>query len=543
MDNHVRKIFNKFKPAFGYLQVFKGRLPAQTLGDVESGLLNARRIRPTYPTVEHAPSPQSSGSLEDTRGSHVDHPALFPNPNEDRVKHEDISQQQSTDHRVEDAPQPPSIRSLEANQKDPVDLPAANQNPDNDHIKNKNLLQPQFTEGPSRFVLAKDGSRDCVALLVNENLLAKLQDLFDEKRDLNLLDGPLYHARKDTSNIERSMQRAQENLETAESEQRADGYRKILEQNGPELLQTRQRRHELQKEYEMVRGNHEFSTNHMQWVLETAMREANLRRPEKPLPAILVRQEEVESAEHDTEVSEDEIEVPEHTMPPQSPVASVGSNHTEPPANPEDLERKVAWDYFVQREQALDAVQAKFDNQRQNYQDNLSKYQHKFETGATSMSRSAFDRRSVQYGQQLTRALIEVEEEFEVAREHAQDLGAIGSDYGQEFYYGAEYEESWPENKIADYNSSHDWGFIHDWMDNIPNATSQSDTESVEIDEWDAEEVDVNDSISVIDREDYRQDIERYRRICARLEDPCPEVRWLGQPDAQPLERRYSFWM
>ena len=54
-------------------------------------------------------------------------------------------------------------------------------------------------EGRSRFSLAKDGPRDCVALLMNETFLGKSQDLFKEYRDLGLLEGSLYLTRKETS--------------------------------------------------------------------------------------------------------------------------------------------------------------------------------------------------------------------------------------------------------------------------------------------------------------------------------------------------------
>lgn len=515
MDNQMRRIFGKLKPAFGYLQVFRGKLPVKIPGDIEDGQIHSG-IGSAHPSVEHATSPQRSS--EDGLRSPVDHVFQFARSKGDHIRQEDNSQPQSIDRM------------------------------NNDHVEHERLPQPQFTEGPSRFVLAKDGSRECVALLVNEGFIAKLQDLFNENRDLRLLDGPLRRAEQETREIERSMQRAQEYLETAGSNERADECRKTIEKVGPELLKTRQWRDELEHEYELIKGNHELSTNHTQWVLETAMREANLHGPEKPLPAILVRQEEIGSTEYETEVVEDKSEVLEHTSSPTvSPMGSVAPDQSELLVSHEELERQAAWDHFSQREQALDVVQAKFDNQRQNYQDNLTKYLQKMENGATGMSRSAFDRRSVQYGQQLTRALIDAEEAFEEAREQAQALGAISSDYGHEFYYGAEYEESWPENKIAEYNASQDWSFIEGWMDDIPptDTTNQADVvESVvDIDEWDAEEVDVNDSISVIDCEEYRQDIDRYRRICARLEDPCPEARWLGQPDGRVVERRSSFWM
>ena len=534
MDNHMRRLLHKIKPAFGYLRRFRGNIPAQLPGDIESGRLNGR-VQSTHPTT--VASPGGLGSSKDNSTSHTNYSNPLPDSNED------IPHPQATDRTVHGAPQPQSPRSLKVNSDGTTGIPVVTTILNHEHIEHEQLLQPQFTEGPSRFVLAKDGSRDCVALLVNETFLAKLQDLLNENRDLRLLDGPLYHARKDTSAIERSMREAQEVLETADSDERADECQKILEQRDAELLQTRQWRNDLEKEYELIKSNYELSTNHTQWVLETAMREANLLGPEKPLPAILIRQEEVETIEDGNEGPEDEMEVLADTMPTESPLASVAQDHSEVQVSDDDLERQDARDHFVEREQALEVVQSRFDSQKQNYQENLGKYLQKFESGATGMSRSAFDRRSVQYGQQLTRALINAEEAFEEARERARALGAIGSDYGQEFYYGAEYEESWPENKIADHNASQDWGFVEDWMANIPDCTSQADVESVEIDEWDAEEVDVNDSISMIDCEDYRQEIDRYRRLCARLEDPCPEARWLGQPDARILERRSSSWM
>ena len=73
-------------------------------------------------------------------------------------------------------------------------------------------------------------------------------------------------------------------------------------------------------------------------------------------------------------------------------------------------------------------------------------------------------------------------------------------------------------------------------MDDIPKSAGEADNQLVEVDEWGAEEVEINDSISLIDCEEYRQEIDRYQRQCARLEDPCPGVRLLRHLDERPLE-------
>ena len=490
MENQIHKILNKFRPAFGLLRTFRGTLPAGIAKDVESG----------------RPDPMRFQSQDDTT------------------------------EEIHNASQLSDAGSLRARQEDSVRASAAITNSDDGHVENESPQKPQFTEGPSRFILANDGSRDCVALLVNESFLAKLRDIFREKRDIDSLDGSLYHAKEGAKYIENLVQGAQESLETAESQEQANEYEHLIKTQSSELFNVQRRREELEKERELVNDNLEISRSHTEWVLKTAMSEADLLGPELPLPAILLRGEEIEC-------SAEEVVGTGHTVPAQSSEASVESDHEEAEPSDGERQRRAAYDDFVNCLQFMNTVQDDFDDRQNNYRENLAKFQQKDEAGTGNMSRSEFDRRSVQYGQEVTRALIDAEEALEEARERAQALGAIGSDHGHEFNWGPDYEESWPENKVAEHNASCDWTFVDSWMDTIPDSTSQADADSVEIDQWDAEEVDVNDSISNLDREEYRQDIERYRRICARLEDPCPIARWLGQPDANPLERRYSCWM
>ena len=491
MENHIHKFLNKIRPAFGLWRgAYSGTLSAKVRKDVESGLSGLIQIQPQDGTADAA----------------------------------------------ENTLQSQSAGSLEADHEEPVDLLPESTSPDDVHVEQEELPQPQFTEGPSRFVLAKDGSRDCVALLVNETFLAKLRDLFQEEREFEILDEPLSHADLDLRNIERSMQESQKALETAESDEEAEEYHNTLEQQTDDLHKLRRWRDEIREERRKVKSDLELSRNHTQWVLETAMRKADLLGPEKPPPAILRRESE-------TDDIEEEIAVKETQIPPKSPASSIANDNNEAEVNQEELQRRETYDEFIESLRYLDTVQEKFDHQGFLYRENLAEYQEMVKAGTISISRSEFDRRKVLYGQRLTRALIDAEEAFEEARERAQALGAISSDYGQECYYGAEYEESWPENKVAEYIASQDWSSVEAWVDDVLDPTGHADVDSVEIDEWDAEEVDVNDSISVIDYEDYRRDIDRNRRICARLEDPCPEVRWLGQPDARVLERRSSCWM
>ena len=504
MENHIHNFLNKIRPGLGLLRSFRGTLPQRIPRDIESA-----------------------------------QPELIQSQNQDY-----------TIGATENAVHPQNPTNLAANQDDQINSLAATPTSTGNNVENEEDPQRRFTKGPSRFTIASDGSNECVALLVSEGFLDKLRDLFQETRDVSALEGPLHRAEIDAQEIEKSITRAQESLETVEGEQ-AEEHRIFIEQQTSKLLKINRWKDELENERSLIEAKLELSRSHTQWVLETAMKEADYLGPEKPLPAILLRNEEIECAE-------EKAEAPEYDMPLQSPAESVASYREEVEVSEEELQRRAAYDEFIDRSQLLDTLQTNFDNQQYNYRENLARFEQEVEAGTNTMSRSAFDRRSVQYGQQLTRALIDAEEAFEEARDHALALNAITSTYGHDFYPGADYEESWPENKIANYNASQDWSSVQAWMDDIPapapnddvsnshhdRADDDDDGAVVELDEWDAGEVEVNDSISVIDWEEYRRDIDRYRRMCDRLVDPCPEVRWLGQPDeGAGLERRNSCWM
>ena len=144
MDNHVRRFLDKSKPAFGYLQVLREKLIGQILGHIESGRWSVKRVLPTYLNKNYS-----------------------------------------------------------SNEDEPMELPAAVIDADDKHTEHDQILQPQFTKDPSRFSLARDVPRDCVALLINETFLGNLQDIFNGYRDLGLLEGLLYLAKRELTQLER----------------------------------------------------------------------------------------------------------------------------------------------------------------------------------------------------------------------------------------------------------------------------------------------------------------------------------------------------
>ena len=155
----------------------------------------------------------------------------------------------------------------------------------------------------------------------------------------------------------------------------------------------------------------------------------------------------------------------------------------------------------------------------------------------------------------VTRALITAEEALEVAKKHAQAVDAIRYDYDNtSSCYGC-YEETWPEIQLASYTATKDWSHISKWLARLPQSGSaevrryqvEPEPKQPEVDDWYADEVDPADSISQVDFDEPRRDIDRWEAIrFEQWEDMRSRV---GGPEVQVgflvrstefLKRRHS---
>lgn len=487
MDTRVKQFF--FKKAVGLLDAWKGRPPTKTSGDIENGLLNAAEPAPT------------KNQFKKPRSFEVDN----------------------------SCPHGTSLTSVK-------------------HIEVSLNQQPQFTEGPARFVVVNDGTKDCLALLVTEKFIAKSCDLYEDSHHLSGKQGPLQQVRRDTRNAEASMTLVEEALEVAQSQKQADELRVNAEIRESALNKARQRKDEIETGAELLESSVAASRAYTQWVLETAMREINLlelHRPLTPFAAADTKEDEDLDEVHSHPYNGNEIQnAAKHAeVPRQQP--SLSPNDAEVPASSdevsadEDSIRQAAWEDYNDKLETFHKVQAIFDDRQQAYETNLAKFQDGVKAGMYTMSRSEFDRNRVRHGQKITRALIDAEEAFDAAKAYAQAVGATGSDYEQTNYFG-NYEESMPESQMASYIASKDFSDICTWMANVPETCESNDDESVEVDDWDAKEIDHTDSISQIDFEEYRKPIDQWQYECALARGDGPEEYYLGPVNTESLERRHS---
>ena len=500
MDTRVKNFI--FQRTARLLKAWKGSPPTNSSGDIETGLLNTIQSPPTNNKAQHSSEHERAKDRTEIKGG-------------DSVR-----------------PQESSLtlaRPIGPNQ------------------------QLQFTDGPAQFVIVNNGSKDCLALLVTETFVAKSRDLYEDSHHLAGKQGPLQHVRRDARNAENSLGLVIESLEAAESREQANELEKVARTRESELIEAGKRKKEIERGAEQLESSIAASRAYTQWVLETAMEEANLLEPHRPLTPFTVADNEdntspneVYNRLHNGHVTnEDEAQETTQQENSSRQELQVRPNNAEAPAdserNPagEDPIRQAAWNDYNDKLETFHKIQAIFDDRRETYETNLAKYQDGVKNGMYQMSRSDFDRNRVRHGQKITRALIDAEEAFDAAKTYAQAVGATGSEYEPTNHFGS-YEESMPDSQMASYNASTDFGDIYRWMADVPEMGDFDEFEPVEVDDWDAREIDQTDSISQIDFVEYRKPIDQWQYECALARGEGPEEYYLGPVNVEFLERRHS---
>ena len=383
-----------------------------------------------------------------------------------------------------------------------------------------------FTEGPARFTLVNDGSKECIALLVPETFIDKLADLFEWERTISAMEAPLYHARMNAYDLEASLDNIRVSLETTKTQGSAEALRKRIGLQEHDLQDIRRRLKQLEEAYSSAELESSRARNHTQYVLEAAMEAAGLLRHSKPsapqkTPPLASAVDHGDD-DHNTGRNAEVVG--------QGPVNPI--SQTEPAKSPEELARQEVLERLDETRYKYDQAQALFDSRKDVYDYNLAEYQQRDAGGECPFSRSEFDRKAVVWGQQVTGALIYAEAVFDQAQKDARAMKATRSSIDEASYHRSDL--SVPDEFWAD-DASEKRRAIDAWAANV--IASSECSGDVRVDDWDSGTVEVWDSVSAVDYGMYGKQIVFWQGICASIEKP-KETLWTVREE--PFMRRQS---
>lgn len=353
--------------------------------------------------------------------------------------------------------------------------------------------EPQFTAGPSRVIAVHDGAKDCLALLLTEQMVTEFSLILEEARGLEDAENSYRRAKHIATMAEIDLREDKAKYKAADTQTERSNINKQIDQQTSALNESIAHRNNLEQDVSIRKGNLKYTQNLFHSTFKRAFQEANILKESVPKPA-----GNPQGLEGVDEVMLD----------------SGASSEIHVDDSPEQQARQAALDRIERTGRTLQIMQDGFDSREVDYRNELEVYEEAVFRGTTKVTRTVFEQYAVRTLQQRTRALIDAEAAHEQALAHGRDLGVIGNDYEQESNFVSDPSDGYRESHDAIATATVDYDLIEAWTDQIVDAPDPNCDDMEDVDDWDAKTVGMSDSVSVVDFTRNRKRIDRWQELC-----------------------------
>ena len=386
--------------------------------------------------------------------------------------------------------------------------------------------ETDYTEGPPRIIWAADGIKNCSALLLTLELSAKIQKALLAQRGFVKARRATLEKKKASLNLSSELEiqiwgRKSRIARLSMSNNTSEAQKQALEEELSILERMRERnlndRQKLQTDLEFrgqVLRNIQEEANAE---IEEAFIHAQLLEPQDDSPDTPIEefdlQQEYEAFKEELREAEGDNFVPttpldtskDYLMAPKEPLTLKQERNQEL--------KKAVW----AADERLQSAQAAFDRRESDrhaeFRDNVDAA-NRDETPRDT-SPEDFNLRWLKHEQDLTRELIEAEKALAAAKAAAVGGGIDvpmddqASGFVDDVADG--YRMSMEQEQIASVPSPR----VKNWLSGIPELASPSFNErSAEVDDWEAPDVEISDSVSLVAEGNERRRIDKWRRVC-----------------------------
>ena len=425
----------------------------------------------------------------------------------------------------------PSLNDLEiVGEDEPKDDPYAEEQVlDDQAIRDQAYIyiqpeQPEdYTVGPARMVISNDGVEECPALLMTYELSTRIQRASRAQRDFARSEQDALRQREVLSNFEIDLEHqiASHSTKLAIFEEESPSEEQKALEEELEILELML--NNAKDRRQAVKANLETKANmllEMQAsaiaILEDAFIQARLLEPEIDEPDTPIEELDLENEYQDfrrtLEQSDEENEVepePLHT-------GNEHLQHFDPAIAEWEHEQEKKQEYLAARKR-LQEAQSAFDRRDgdsdMQRQANYEAVEHSME--AADATPEDFDMRWLKRTQELTRELIDAEVAVAEAKADAIRLGADIAEQDQESGFVSNFEDGYRTSFEQEQIASVPLPKVENWLSSVPEATSPSFNDREEDgDEWEADDVEISDSVSLVAEGAERRRIDKWRQVC-----------------------------
>ncbi|KAM0695155.1 hypothetical protein Q7P36_005511 [Cladosporium allicinum] len=383
-----------------------------------------------------------------------------------------------------------------------------------------------FTEGPARIIASHDGVKPCAALLMPYDLSQKIQAALQRHHEFARLELEGLFRKQSLSRLEDNVHREIASckarlcrLEDAGQIETEDGQRLVQQLSNLQLMlpDIGERKQKASVDVDMhakqLRRRQAAVNTH----LEEAFIHANLIAPHEEMPEpeiekLDVSQEYLESCQR--------LEGPDDYVF-EDVVVPLDNNrgYPEVPTEEEQARQAVINSLWAAKE-ALDLAHKDFDDRENDrareYEINVQAADRGEDT--TDDSPEAFDIRWVVRFRDLTRALIEAEAVYADVKRMAFEAGVpLPFTDNESLCEGVGDDTGYTISKEQELMASTPSPTVRKWLSKVPEGGetgSVGDDAQLEADEWDAEEVGISDSVSLVAEGRQRSRIDRWQNAC-----------------------------
>ncbi|GAB1732089.1 hypothetical protein NU195Hw_Modified_371t1 [Hortaea werneckii] len=394
-----------------------------------------------------------------------------------------------------------------------------------------------LTDGPTKLVLASDGSKPCMAIIPNADLTIRLQETIKESRKvsdaedaylpkIDKLRDMCESLQEDITDIRSAIARFQNFSRHTDVELRVER----LHQRATKLERKKEWAEKKKNDYERLVKNKQTTQRsnvlYMLAYIEDAFVDSKL--VDLLPPAAPASQAKSEVAFSDTasyreafgldENSHENSEaLDERSMQSRSSGIPIWEDPAyelyEPaPKNATTEAEAVIWSYESAMTR-LRVMQQDFDDRDERFEREAWDRMERRAAGEEVESDLAFDHRQIQKTRELANRLTEAEDLVEAAKTHAVAMGVQIPASDIESGFVDDVEDGYRISSEAREAASVDRESIAKWMTEVPEDDFEGMTD-VDLDDWDCRSVAISESGSMVAEGSDRRRIDKWRSMC-----------------------------
>ncbi|KAL8715888.1 MAG: hypothetical protein Q9220_000555 [cf. Caloplaca sp. 1 TL-2023] len=400
-----------------------------------------------------------------------------------------------------------------------------------EEAENEGLIQedigmhndPPYTTGNAQVVMTNDGSRDCLALLLTFEMVAKINQIAIRARRLEFISCRLNEVKQDLRSSQNMVEYKQDALQDTKDQAEIARIHEEINNNQQRVAEARTCMDDLEEEIITLTANLGYSRDQSQEMLEGPLENAGLL----DIPDPETRGEDVPAFESDYGGEADT------NGPVADAIGPFGVHEEFIGPGVDEIGRQAARKDLEAKRDTLMVVDEAFDHRQEHLAEDKAEYRRSVQEGACSLTETEFDLLALEDFRTMTADLRNAQEAFEESFKHAKQLGALeeGDAHYQESVfsdcnggYPLSMEDAMmvtaPSARIFSWQDAmkkredgHRWGGteLEPWAD------PELDPKSPEMEDCEIRSAAISDSWSCVDHSRNRRRIDRWREVAGRV--------------------------